>query len=237
MRPSGRKPDEMRQISIETDILSHAEGSCLISCGNTRVLCAATTGQRVPIFRRNSGLGWVTAEYSMLPRSTSTRTRRESMSGGPSGRTYEIQRLIGRALRSCVHAASLGEKMVIVDCDVINADGGTRCVAITGAWVALRLAINKLIQEGNFAADPITHQIAAVSCGIFASKPILDLEFSEDSEAEVDANFVINNTGGMIEVQCSSERAPFDNNSFGKMLELANKGIGELIQIQNNAIR
>ncbi len=235
MRPSGRRPDEIRPVSIETGILTHAEGSCLISCGDTRVICAASIGQRVPVFRRNTGLGWITAEYSMLPRATSTRNRRESMDGRPSGRTFEIQRLIGRTLRSCVHAASLGERQITVDCDVINADGGTRCAAITGAWAALRIAVNQLIRDGAVASDPLTGQVAAVSCGIFGGTPILDLEFSEDSEAEVDANFVINSAGGLIEVQCSSERAPFRNESLDRMLELARKGTGELFRCQSAA--
>lgn len=236
MRPSGRLPEQLRPVSIETDVLSHAEGSCLIACGSTRVICAATIGQRVPFFRRNTGLGWITAEYSMLPRSTHTRSRRESLSGGPSGRTYEIQRLIGRTLRSCVHAASLGERMIIIDCDVINADGGTRCAAITGGWVALRIAINYLLKEKILKVDPMTNQIAAISCGIYGGKPILDLEFNEDSEAEVDSNFVINNSGGLIEVQCSSELAPFNQESLGDMLNLAHKGVEELFHYQNEAV-
>lgn len=236
MRPSGRHFATMREISIETGILTHAEGSCLISCGDTRVICAASLGQRVPIFRRNTGLGWVTAEYSMLPRATNKRNRRESIDGRPSGRTFEIQRLIGRTLRSCVHAASLGERMIVIDCDVVNADGGTRCAAITGAWVALRIAINKLINDGAVANDPLTGQIAAISCGILAGQPILDLDFSEDSAAEVDANFVINHQGGLIEVQCSSEQAPFDRNSLNQMLDLADQGVSKLFQIQLAAI-
>lgn len=221
---------------METGILTHAEGSCLISCGDTRVICAASLGQRVPIFRRNTGLGWITAEYSMLPRATNKRNRRESMDGRPSGRTFEIQRLIGRTLRSCVHAASLGERMIVIDCDVVNADGGTRCAAITGAWVALRIAINKLIDDGAVANDPLTGQIAAISCGILAGQPILDLEFSEDSKAEVDANFVINHQKGLIEIQCSSEQTPFDRNSLNQMLDLADQGIAKLFQIQLAAI-
>ena len=236
MRPSGRRPDEMRPVTIETGVMSHAEGSCLIACGDTRVICAASTGMRVPIFRRNTGLGWITAEYSMLPRSTNTRNRRESMDGRPSGRTFEIQRLIGRTLRSCIHAASLGERQIIVDCDVINADGGTRCAAITGAWVALRIAVSKLIRDGAVSSDPMTSQVAAVSCGLYGGMPILDLEFREDSEAEVDSNFVMNSAGGLIEVQCSSERAPFGNAELGQMLDLARKGAHELFRLQNEAV-
>ena len=236
MRPSGRRPDEMRPVTIETGVMSHAEGSCLIACGGTRVICAASTGMRVPIFRRNTGLGWITAEYSMLPRSTNTRNRRESMDGRPSGRTFEIQRLIGRTLRSCIHAASLGERQIIVDCDVINADGGTRCAAITGAWVALRIAVSKLIRDGAVSSDPMTSQVAAVSCGLYGGMPILDLEFREDSEAEVDSNFVMNSAGGLIEVQCSSERAPFGNAELGQMLDLARKGAHELFRLQNEAV-
>ena len=236
VRSLGRQMDALRDVVIETGILTHAEGSCLISCGDTRVICAASLGQRVPIFRRNTGLGWVTAEYAMLPRATNVRNRRESISGRPSGRTFEIQRLIGRSLRSCVHAASLGERLIVVDCDVINADGGTRCAAITGAWVALRLAVNRLMVDGVVSNDPITGQIAAVSCGILAGQTYLDLEFSEDSEAEVDANFVINNQGQLIEVQCSSEQAPFDQEGLLQMLSLAQKGTKELFQTQRDAI-
>ncbi len=236
MRASGRCDDEMRKVTIKTGILTHAEGSCLISCGNTQVICAASLGQRVPIFRRNTGLGWVTAEYAMLPRATNTRNRRESLDGRPSGRTFEIQRLIGRALRSCVHAASLGERQINIDCDVINADGGTRCAAITGAWIALRMAIDQLRENGTLTHDPLTHQIAAVSCGMVGGNAILDLEFSEDSEAETDANFVINDSGGLIEVQCSSERAPFTDESLAQMLALARTGTETLFDIQKAAL-
>lgn len=235
MRHLGRENDELRPVSIEIGILKHAEGSCLITCGDTRVICAATTNQRVPLFRRNSGLGWVTAEYSMLPRATNTRNRRESIDGRPSGRTFEIQRLIGRALRSCVHFPSMGERSIVVDCDVINADGGTRCAAITGAWVALKLACDRLVKEHKLANNPIVNHVAAVSCGIIHDEAVLDLDFKEDSDADVDANFVINDQGGLIEVQCTSEKQPFADESLSKMLALARKGTNGLFQTQLTA--
>lgn len=226
----------MRPVSIETGFLNHAEGSCLIKCGATHVICAASTGQRVPLFRRNTGLGWVTAEYAMLPRATNTRGRRESMAGKPSGRSLEIQRLIGRALRSCVDMATLGERQITLDCDVINADGGTRCAAITGGWVALRLAVRRLMEDGVIGADPLIDQTAAISCGIFAGQSVLDLDYSEDSEADVDSNFVLNGRGGLIELQCSSERIPFSDESLAELLALARSGTDELFELQRNAV-
>ena len=190
MRPSGRQLDELRPVSIETGVTRHAEGSCMIRMGDTHVLCTASVDERVPPWMKNSGLGWVTAEYGMLPRATHTRGRREAKSG-QSGRTQEIQRLIGRALRAGVDRVAMGERQITVDCDVIQADGGTRCAAITGGWVALRLAVNRLIDAGDVISDPIIDHVAAVSCGVYAGQPILDLDYPEDSEAGVDGNFVM----------------------------------------------
>ena len=190
MRPSGRELNEMRRIEIETNVTKHAEGSCLIKCGDTHVLCTASIDDRVPPFLRNTGLGWVTAEYGMLPRSTHSRMRREAKNG-QSGRTQEIQRLIGRSLRAGVDRVSLGERQIVVDCDVVQADGGTRCASITGGWVALRLAVNKLMKAGDVITDPLTDNVAAISCGIYAGQPVLDLDYIEDSDAGTDANFVM----------------------------------------------
>ena len=191
MRPSGRKLDELRSITIETNITKHAEGSCLIKIGDTHVLCTATVEDRVPPFVKGSGLGWVTAEYGMLPRSTGSRMRREASSGKQGGRTIEIQRLIGRSLRAGVDRVALGERQITVDCDVIQADGGTRCASITGGWVALKLAVNKLLREGVLLSDPLISPIAAISCGIYAGQTIADLDYAEDSEAGVDGNFIM----------------------------------------------
>ena len=190
MRPSGREINVMRDVSIETDVTRHAEGSCLIRMGDTHVLCTASVDERVPSFLKNSGLGWVTAEYGMLPRATHTRMRREAKNG-QSGRTQEIQRLIGRSLRAGLDRVALGERQIVVDCDVIQADGGTRCAAITGGWVALRLAVNRLMKAGDVVSDPLLDNVAAVSCGIYAGQPVLDLDYPEDSEAGVDGNFVL----------------------------------------------
>ena len=235
MRPSGRELNQMRQVSIETGIQTHAEGSCLVCFGDTRVICAATLGERVPIFRRNSGLGWVTSEYAMLPRSTHTRSRRERSDGRISGRSQEIQRLVGRSLRSCVDFAAMGERQVIVDCDVLNADGGTRCAAVTGGWVALRLAIDRLLETRKINSDPLVNQIAAVSCGIYAGQVLLDLDYEEDSEAETDANFVMNRDGNWIEVQCTAEGSPFNDERLGGLLSLARSGIEKLFDLQRSA--
>src|SRR6056297_2847110 len=191
MRPSGRNVDEMRSVSIETDVTKHAEGSCMIKMGDTHVLCTASLEPRVPPFLRNSGMGWVTAEYGMLARSTTSRMRREATAGKQGGRTVEIQRLIGRSLRAGIDRVALGERQITVDCDVIQADGGTRCAAITGGWVALRLAVNKLIKVGDIVSDPLVDPVAAVSCGIYAGQPVLDLDYPEDSEAGVDGNFIM----------------------------------------------
>ncbi len=235
MRPSGRQPDQMRPISIETGVTRHAEGSCLIRCGDTHVLCTATVDERVPPWLKNTGLGWVTAEYGMLPRATHTRMRREAKEG-QSGRTQEIQRLIGRALRAGVDRVALGERQITVDCDVIQADGGTRCASITGGWVALRLAVNKLMAAGAVLSDPLVDHVAAVSCGIYAGVPVLDLDYPEDSEAGVDGNFVVTGTGRLVEVQMSAEGSTFSAAELGKLLELTAKGATELVAAQKAAI-
>ena len=236
MRPSGRNLDQLREVSIETGILTHAEGSCLISVGDTRVICSASLGERVPLFRRNTGLGWVTCEYAMLPRSTHTRNRRERNDGRPSGRSQEIQRLVGRSLRSCMEFASMGERQVIIDCDVINADGGTRCAAVTGGWVALRIAIDRLLETGKVKVDPLVRQVAAVSCGAYAGQAVLDLDYAEDSEAETDANFVMNDRGEWIEVQCTAEGMPFTGERLNEFLALADSGIRQLFKLQRSSV-
>jgi len=235
MRPSGRNLDEMREISIETGVPRHAEGSCMIRCGGTHVLCTATLEERVPPFLKNTGLGWVTAEYGMLPRATHTRMRREAANGKQSGRTQEIQRLIGRALRAGVDRSALGERQITIDCDVIQADGGTRCASITGGWVALRLAVNKLLKAGDIASDPITDHIAAVSCGVYAGQPLLDLDYLEDSEAGTDSNFVMTGSGALVEVQASAEGSAFSRAQFDQMYGLAESGIATLVAAQKAA--
>ena len=234
MRPSGRQTNDMRPISIETDVTRHAEGSCLIKCGDTHVLCTASIDERVPPWMKNSGLGWVTAEYGMLPRATHTRSRREAKNG-QSGRTQEIQRLIGRSLRACVDRSALGERQIVVDCDVIQADGGTRCASITGGWVALRLAVNTLQKAGLVTSDPLMDHVAAVSCGIYAGQPVLDLDYPEDSEAGVDGNFVLTGAGKLIEVQMSAEGSTYTRDQMAELLDLAEKGIGELVTAQKDA--
>ncbi len=237
MRPSGRNVDEMRPISIEVGVTKHAEGSCMIKVGDTHVLCTATLEERVPPFLRNSGKGWVTAEYGMLPRSTTSRVRREASAGKQGGRTVEIQRLIGRSLRAGVDMQALGERQITIDCDVIQADGGTRCAAITGGWVALRLAVNKLLKAGDVKMDPIIDNVAAVSCGIYAGQPVLDLDYPEDSEAGVDGNFVMTAGGKQIEVQMSAEGSTFTRDQMNTLLDLADKGVAELVAAQNAAIK
>ena len=226
----------MRPVSIETGVTKHAEGSCLIKMGDTHVLCTATLEERVPSFLKNTGLGWVTAEYGMLPRSTSTRMRREASAGKQGGRTMEIQRLIGRALRAGVDRVALGERQITIDCDVIQADGGTRCAAITGGWVALRLAVNKLLKAGDVVSDPITDHVAAVSCGIYAGQPVLDLDYLEDSEAGVDGNFVMTGSRRLIEVQMAAEGATFSREEMDALLDLADKGVAELVAAQRAAV-
>ncbi|HGG05966.1 MAG TPA: ribonuclease PH [Aliiroseovarius sp.] len=231
MRPSGRKIDEMRPVSIETGITKHAEGSCMIKMGDTHVLCTASLESRVPPFLRNSGRGWVTAEYGMLPRSTTSRMRREAAAGKQGGRTVEIQRLIGRSLRAGVDLLALGERQITVDCDVIQADGGTRCAAITGGWVALRLAVNKLIKAGDVTSDPLSDPVTAISCGIYAGQTVLDLDYPEDSEAGVDGNFVM--TGGkLIEVQMSAEGSTFTREQMTALMDLAEQGGADLAAAQ-----
>ncbi|MEM5477917.1 ribonuclease PH [Pacificibacter sp. AS14] len=236
MRPSGRSLDQMREISIETGVTKHAEGSCMIRCGDTHVLCTATLEPRVPPFMRNSGQGWVTAEYGMLPRSTTSRMRREAATGKQGGRTVEIQRLIGRSLRAGVDRVALGERQITIDCDVIQADGGTRCASITGGWVALRLAVNKLIKAGDIISDPLVSNVAAVSCGIYAGQPILDLDYPEDSEAGVDGNFIMLANGQMVETQLSAEGSTYSRAQMNQLLDLAEKGVAELVAAQNAAV-
>ena len=236
MRPSGRKLDELRTISIETGVMAHAEGSCLIKVGNTHVLCSATLEEKAPPFLKNTGLGWVTAEYGMLPRATNSRTRREAAAGKQSGRTQEIQRLIGRALRAGVDRSALGERQIVIDCDVIQADGGTRCASITGGWVALRLAVNKLLKAGSIVSDPILDHVAAVSCGIYAGQPVLDLDYAEDSVAGTDGNFVMTGRGKMIEVQMSAEGATFAREEMMQLLDLAAAGNAALVAAQKAAV-
>ena len=224
MRPSGRELDELRAVTIERDTGGHAEGACVISVGKTRVLCTATIEDRAPSFLKGSGQGWVTAEYGMLPRATNTRNRRESVAGKQSGRTQEIQRLIGRALRAGVDRAALGERQIVVDCDVLHADGGTRCASITGGWVALRLAADLLMKKGSIASDPILDHVAAVSCGLYAGQAVLDLDYAEDSAAGTDANFVLTGKGTLIEVQMSAERDTFSRVDMDRLLDLAETG-------------
>jgi ribonuclease PH len=235
MRPSARDLSEMRPVSIETGITKHAEGSCMIKVGDTHVLCTATIEDRVPPFIKGSGLGWVTAEYGMLPRSTTSRMRREATAGKQGGRTVEIQRLIGRSLRAGVDRVALGERQITVDCDVIQADGGTRCASITGGWVALRLAVNKLMKAGDVVSDPLVDPVAAVSCGIYAGQPVLDLDYPEDSDAGVDGNFVMTGSGQLIEVQMSAEGATFSRAQMDQLMELAEKGVADLAALQKAA--
>lgn len=236
MRPSGRKLEQLRDISIETGVMLHAEGSCLIKMGKTHVLCSATIEDKAPSFLKGTGLGWVTAEYGMLPRATNSRTRREAAVGKQSGRTQEIQRLIGRSLRAGVDRAALGERQIVVDCDVIQADGGTRCAAITGGWVALRLAVNRLMASGMIVSDPIVDHVAAVSCGIYAGQEVLDLDYPEDSEAGADGNFVMTGRGRLVEVQMSAEGATFSRDQLSSLLMLADQGIAALVGAQARAI-
>lgn len=235
MRPSRRDLSEMRPISIETGVLKHAEGSCLIKIGDTHVLCTATIEDRVPPFVKGSGLGWVTAEYGMLPRSTNSRMRREAATGKQGGRTVEIQRLIGRSLRAGVDRVALGERQITVDCDVIQADGGTRCASITGGWVALKLAVQKLMRAGLVLSDPLVDPVAAVSCGIYAGQPVLDLDYPEDSEAGVDGNFIMTASKRLIEVQMSAEGASFSRGEMDALLDLAERGVDLLAARQREA--
>ena len=235
MRPSGRALDQLRSISIETGVTRYAEGSCLIRMGETHVLCTASVEDKPPPFLRNTGMGWVTAEYGMLPRATHTRGRREAAAGKQSGRTQEIQRLIGRSLRAIVDRNALGERQIVIDCDVIQADGGTRCAAITGGWVALRLAVNQLMAKGLVLSDPLLDHVAAVSCGIYAGQNVADLDYDEDSAAGTDGNFVITGKGKLVEVQASAEGAPFAVEDLSSLLALALKGTEALVAAQKAA--
>lgn len=236
MRPSGRQLDQMRAISIETGVMRHAEGSCLIKMGDTHVLCSASIEDKAPSFLKNTGLGWVTAEYGMLPRATNSRTRREAALGKQTGRTQEIQRLIGRSLRAGVDRSALGERQIVIDCDVLQADGGTRCASITGGWVALRLAVNRLLATGAIVSDPIIDHVAAISCGIYAGQPLLDLDYPEDSAAGTDGNFVMTGRSRLIEVQMSAEGASFSREEMLQLLDLAEAGSLRLVEAQKAAI-
>ena len=237
MRPSGRAPDEMRAITIETGFTKHAEGSVLISFGDTRVLCTASVEERVPPFLRGKGEGWVTAEYSMLPRATHTRGSREAAKGKQSGRTQEIQRLIGRSLRSVVDMKKLGEMQITLDCDVLQADGGTRTASISGAWVALRLAVDKLMAAGKIKEDPIMAHVAAISCGVYQGTPVLDLDYIEDSSADADANFVLIEGGKIAEAQATAEGAPYDEEALLRLLRLARMGCDRIFAAQADAVK
>ncbi len=236
MRPSGRANDIMRDVRLETGFSKHAEGSCLACFGDTHVLCTASVEDRVPPWLRNTGRGWVTAEYGMLPRSTNTRTDREAARGKQSGRTQEIQRLIGRSLRAVTNLEAMGELQIRIDCDVIQADGGTRTAGITGGFVALALALDKVQKSGLISASPLIGEVAAVSCGIVGGVPVLDLDYDEDSSAEADSNFVLTGNGGIVEVQATAETDPFDEALFHEMLALAGKGVRELVELQKKAI-
>ncbi|MFV0624423.1 ribonuclease PH [Sphingomonas sp. ac-8] len=235
MRPSGRAPDEMRTISIQPNFTRHAEGSVLVAFGETKVLVTASVEERVPPFLRGKGEGWVTAEYGMLPRATHTRGSREAAKGKQSGRTQEIQRLIGRSLRAVCDLKALGERQITIDCDVIQADGGTRTASISGAWVALRIAVDGLIAAGKLANDPISRQVAAVSCGIYEGTPVLDLDYPEDSAADADANFVLTSDGNIAEVQATAEGACYEEEALLRLLRLARIGCGEIFAAQLKA--
>jgi len=235
-RPSGRGPSDLRLVRLEPNVAKYAEGSCLASFGDTRVLCCATVEEKVPPFLRNTGRGWITAEYGMLPRSTHTRTEREAARGRQTGRTHEIQRLIGRSLRAIADLNALGERQIRIDCDVLQADGGTRTAAITGSYVALYLALKSPLAQANLTAFPLGDSVAAVSCGIVAGEPVLDLDYAEDSNADADANFVITGTGGIVEIQATAEKGHFAEARFAEMLALARQGIAELAKLQRAAV-
>ena len=236
MRPSGRKHNEKRAVSAEIRISKYAEGSCLIKFGDTHVLCTASVEERVPPFLRGQGIGWVTAEYGMLPRSTHTRTDREAARGKQSGRTLEIQRLIGRSLRAVTDTKALGERQVRIDCDVIQADGGTRTAAITGGYMALYSALTNLVSKQVLPRVPLSDQVAAISCGVYKGYPVLDLDYSEDSSAEADCNFVLTGTGGIIEIQATAEKEPFSPNIFDELTDLAKCGVAELVRLQKTVL-
>ncbi|HJN04221.1 MAG TPA: ribonuclease PH [Alphaproteobacteria bacterium] len=235
-RPSGRRADQLRKIVLEPNVAKYAEGSCLARFGETHVLCTASVEERVPPFLRKSGRGWVTAEYGMLPRSTHTRTDREAARGRQSGRTQEIQRLIGRSLRAVTDLEALGERQVRLDCDVLQADGGTRTAAITGAYVALHLALGRLVETGLLEEIPLDDQVAAVSCGIYDGRAVLDLDYDEDSSAQADANFVLTGNGGIVEIQGTAEQRPFSETQFRAMMKLAKAGIANLAKHQQKAL-
>ncbi len=236
MRPTGRAPDQMRAVSLEPGVAKYAEGSCLVRFGDTHVVCAATVEDRPPRFLRDTGRGWVTAEYGMLPRSTHTRTDREAARGRQTGRSQEIQRLIGRSLRAVTDLAAMGERQIKIDCDVLQADGGTRTAAITGAWVALRLAFARLVEHKLLPAVPLTDQIAAVSCGLYQGVAVCDLDYEEDSAAQADANFVLTAQGRIVEIQCTAEDSPIDRTKFNELLDLARSAIVELTALQRRAV-
>ena len=236
MRPSGRQPDQLRAISLQPGFSKHAEGSCLVKFGDTHVLCTASVETRMPPFLRNSGRGWVTAEYGMLPRSTGSRSGSEAAHGKQGGRTHEIQRLIGRSLRAVTELTAFGERQVTLDCDVLQADGGTRTAAITGAYVALHQAFRGLVKAGEIKSMPLTDQIAAVSCGIYKGEAVLDLDYDEDGVADTDANFVLTGSGGIVEIQGTAEGEPFSETEFLKLMELAKAGIQQLAVLQRQAL-
>ena len=236
MRPSGRNHNEKRAVSAEIGISKYAEGSCLIRFGETHVLCTASIEERVPAFLRGQGIGWVTAEYGMLPRSTHTRTDREAARGKQSGRTLEIQRLIGRSLRAVTDTKALGERQVRIDCDVIQADGGTRTAAITGGYMALYSALTNLVSKQVLPRIPLSDQVAAISCGVYKGHPVLDLDYSEDSSADADCNFVLTGTGGIIEIQATAEKEPFSPNIFDELTDLAKCGVAELVRLQKTVL-
>jgi ribonuclease PH len=236
-RPSGRALDALRSVSLEPSVSLHAEGSCFAKFGNTHVFCTASIDERVPGFLRNSGKGWVTAEYGMLPRSTHSRIDREAARGKQGGRTLEIQRLIGRSLRAVTNLGVLGERQIKIDCDVIQADGGTRTAAITGAWVALRIACERLLLAGAITQSPLTGQVAAISCGIYQGQAVLDLDYDEDSAAEIDANFILTADGQLVEIQATGEEHPFSRASLNEMLDLAESGCKRLFDLQRRAVQ
>ena len=236
MRPSGRALDEMRTVTLEPGFSKHAEGSCLIKFGDTHVLCAATLEERVPPWLRGQGKGWVTAEYGMLPRATNSRMGREAARGKQSGRTQEIQRLIGRSLRAVTDLEAMGEMQITVDCDVIQADGGTRTASITGAYVALHLALRNAVDRGLIESVPLVDQVAAVSCGLYQENAVLDLDYLEDSAAEADTNFVLTGAQGIVEIQGTAEDYPFSEDQFMELMRLAKKGVGELVELQREVL-
>ena len=235
-RPSGRAADQLRLVTLQPNFAKYAEGSCLAKFGDTHVLCTASVDEKVPPFLRNSGKGWVTAEYGMLPRSTHSRTDREAAKGKQSGRTQEIQRLIGRSLRAVTDLTGLGERQIKIDCDVIQADGGTRTAAITGSYVALHLALKKLVADGVLASVPLIGQVAAISCGLYNDQPVLDLDYAEDSSCQADANFVLTADGGIVEIQATAEETAFRQDQLMRLMELARHGVDQLVELQIQAI-